>query len=173
MGETICNPARGERCGVANGLEICGDGMLEIKAWDGRRGPEALAPRSLQTTRLCLIISLLFLSIRPSAPDPSRHLPAQSGAPLCARAQPVHQSNAHRGGGVPSVKSYVAVCSNPLVHGGRRASSHWLLLAPTPTDPRVGLRSSFQAHGFLPSITPNQCRFSGGRVGETICNPPP
>ena len=117
----------------------------------------------------------LFVSSSPQSvllpPDPSRHLPAQSGAPLCARAQPVHQSNAHRGGGVPSVKSYVAVCSNPPVHGGRRASSHWLLLAPTPTDPRVGLRSSFQAHGFLPSITPNQCRFSGGRVGETICNP--
>ena len=84
----------------------------------------------------------LFVSSSPQSvllpPDPSRHLPAQSGAPLCARAQPVHQSNAHRGGGVPSVKSYVAVCSNPLVHGGRRASSHWLLLAPTPVvDPRV------------------------------------
>ena len=99
----------------------------------------------------------LFVSSSPQSvllpPDPSRHLPAQSGAPLCARALPVHQSTAHRGGGVPSVKSYVAVCSNPPVHGGRRASSHWLLLAPTPTDPRVGLKSSFQAHGFLPSTT--------------------
>ena len=70
-----------------------------------------------------------------------------------SRYSPLKPSTAHRGGGVPSVKSYVTVCSNPLVHGGRRASSHWLLLAPTPTDPRVGLRSSFQAHGFLPSTT--------------------
>ena len=61
---------------------------VRIKAWVGR----ALAPRRLRTTRLCLIISLLFLSIRPSAPDPSRHLPAQSGAPLCARALPVHHN---------------------------------------------------------------------------------
>ena len=53
-------------------------------------------------------------------------------------SQKKQASNAHRGGGVPSVKSYVAVCSNPLVHGGRRASSHWLLLAPTPVvDLRV------------------------------------
>ena len=43
------------------------------------------------------------------------------------------KSTAHRGGGVPSVKSYVAVCSNPLVHGGTRASSHWLL--PTGSHP--------------------------------------
>ena len=127
---------------------------VRIEAWVGRASVRRLMPpRPLRTTRLYLIISLLFLSIRPLAPDPSRHLPAQSGAPLCARALPVHQSTAHRGGGVPSVKSYVAVCSNPPVHGGRRASSHWLLLAPTPTDPRVGLRSSFQAHGFLPSTT--------------------
>ena len=42
-------------------------------------------------------------------------------------------STAHRGGGVPSVKSYVTVCSNPLVHGGRRESQ--LTLAPTGPHP--------------------------------------
>ena len=112
--------------------------MLEIKAWVGRamvQRPSPLGPSRP------LDFASLFLSSSPRSvlpPDPSRHLPAQSGAPLCARALPVHQSTAHRGGGVPSVKSYVTVCSNPLVHGGRRASSHWLLLAPTPVvDARV------------------------------------
>ena len=78
---------------VANGLETCGGRCSKLRHGPGESGLEVLAPRALQTTRLCLIISLPFLSIRPSAPDPSRHLPAQSGAPLCARALPVYQNS--------------------------------------------------------------------------------
>ena len=80
-------------------------------------------------------------------------------------------SNAHRGGGVPSVKSYVAVCSNPLVHGGRRASSHWLLLAPTPTDPRVGLRSSLSPR-LSPIHHPKPMSFQRRAGGRNDMQPP-
>ena len=75
--------------------------------------------------------------------------------------------------GSPPSKANVAVCSVPLAHGDGRASSRWLALAPTPpTDLGSDKDRPFNTHGFLPIHHPNQCRFSGGRVGETIHNPP-
>ena len=96
-------------------------------------GPEVLAPRALQTTRLCLIISLLFPSIRPLALRRSVTAPPRSEwrATLCQGAARASKYRASWRRGPLRQK----LCSGLLEPTGPWGQESQLTLAPTGSHP--------------------------------------